>query len=400
MTSAIRWRRPSGTWSRQHRAMTILSSASKSNASRHGEHSSRCRWMASRRSGGQLAVEEVVEGPQRLLAIPATRPFVHVGVACLSVHPGALIWCAPTTASRRLAQPALAAYQNRATSSAAPFFRGAAGSSRCRSGCRGSRRSPCRRNPSTSASSTAMRNCSGRASTAALTSPSVKCSSTSSSALRPALTASRPPRRRYRYRSSTSSMSVCSGRRFASPVGVDERVGQDPVQPGLEVGPLLERPERPVGLQVGLLHQVLGVGGVARHAQGRAVQRAHVLHRQIGKLGLVGHAGHPTLAACDDLGRSLGQGEVRSPVPVGWRLRDVGRHEHERDGARSRLLGDHRRHPDHRPQPDRAVGPQPRRGRRDQHATTPTPPTSPPSPCPGGSGPPPTSRRPSATPTC
>ena len=86
------------------------------------------------------------------------------------------------------------------------------------------------------------------------------------------------------------------GAALAGPVGVDERVGQDPVQPGLEVGALLEGPERPVRLEVGLLDQVLGVGGVARHAQGRAVERAHVLHRQIGELGLVGHAATLPLA--------------------------------------------------------------------------------------------------------
>src|SRR5205807_5812520 len=46
-------------------------------------------------------------------------------------------------------------------------------------------------------------------------------------------------------------------------VGVDERVGEDPVQPGLEVGALLEPAEAAVGLQVGRLHEVFGVGRVA-----------------------------------------------------------------------------------------------------------------------------------------
>src|ERR1700687_652638 len=49
--------------------------------------------------------------------------------------------------------------------------------------------------PSTSASSTAIRNCSGRASSARFTSSSAKRSMTSSSALRPAAAASSPPRR-------------------------------------------------------------------------------------------------------------------------------------------------------------------------------------------------------------
>jgi hypothetical protein len=49
-------------------------------------------------------------------------------------------------------------------------------------------------------------------------------------------------------------------------VVVDERVGQDPVQPGLEIRTLRELVEGGEGLDVGLLDEVLGVGGVARHA--------------------------------------------------------------------------------------------------------------------------------------
>ena len=54
---------------------------------------------------------------------------------------------------------------------------------------------------------------------------------------------------------------------FAGPVRVDERVGEDPVQPGLEVGAGLEAAEGAVRLEVRLLHQVLGVGRVPRHPQ-------------------------------------------------------------------------------------------------------------------------------------
>ena len=59
--------------------------------------------------------------------------------------------------------------------------------------------------------------------------------------------------------------------RFAllAPVGVDESIGEDAEQPGSQVGALLEVAESPVGPQVGLLHQVFGVGGVAGHPPGR-----------------------------------------------------------------------------------------------------------------------------------
>ena len=74
------------------------------------------------------------------------------------------------------------------------------------------------------------------------------------------------------------------------PVGVDVRVGEDPVEPGLQVGAQLEAGEGPVGLQVGLLHQVLGVRRVAGHPEGGRVERGHVLHREIGEHRLIGHA--------------------------------------------------------------------------------------------------------------
>ncbi len=54
-------------------------------------------------------------------------------------------------------------------------------------------------------------------------------------------------------------------------VRVDEGVGQNAVQPRLEVGALAELVEGRVRLGVGLLDQVLRVGGVARHAQRRGV---------------------------------------------------------------------------------------------------------------------------------
>ena len=71
---------------------------------------------------------------------------------------------------------------------------------------------------------------------------------------------------------------------------VDERVGEDAVEPRPQVGPLLEPVESPVAPKVGLLHQVLGVGGVARHAHGRRVQLSHERHRLFGEALLISHA--------------------------------------------------------------------------------------------------------------
>ena len=55
-------------------------------------------------------------------------------------------------------------------------------------------------------------------------------------------------------------------------VGVDERVGEDAVQPGLEVRALGELVEGRERLHEGLLDEVLGVGRVAGHPQRRGVQ--------------------------------------------------------------------------------------------------------------------------------
>jgi len=43
-------------------------------------------------------------------------------------------------------------------------------------------------------------------------------------------------------------------------IGVDEGVREDPIEPGPEIGPLLEPAEAAIGLQVGLLHEILGIG--------------------------------------------------------------------------------------------------------------------------------------------
>ena len=62
-------------------------------------------------------------------------------------------------------------------------------------------------------------------------------------------------------------------------VAVDVGVGEDPVEPGLEVGARAERAERGERLEERLLHEVLGVGRVARHPQRCAVELVEQRHR-------------------------------------------------------------------------------------------------------------------------
>src|SRR5690625_1462126 len=62
-------------------------------------------------------------------------------------------------------------------------------------------------------------------------------------------------------------------------VRVDERVGQDAIEPGPEVRPLLVLVERSERLGERLLYQVLGVAGITRHTQRRGVQLVEVGQR-------------------------------------------------------------------------------------------------------------------------
>ena len=64
--------------------------------------------------------------------------------------------------------------------------------------------------------------------------------------------------------------------RFA--VAGDEGVGEDPLEPCLDDCSGLVLVELLVGLQVGLLDQVLGVGSVARHAERRPEELVHEGH--------------------------------------------------------------------------------------------------------------------------
>ena len=76
-------------------------------------------------------------------------------------------------------------------------------------------------------------------------------------------------------------------RLFAVPV--DVRIGEDPVQPGLEVGSDLEGVVPAERLEQGLLEHILGVGGITRHAQRSRIQLRRVLHDIVLECGRVGH---------------------------------------------------------------------------------------------------------------
>ncbi len=134
-------------------------------------------------------------------------------------------------------------------------------------------------------------------------------------------------------------------------VAVDVGVGEDPVEPGLQVGAGPERAERGVGLEEGLLHQVLGVGRVAGHPQRGPVELVDQRHRvpleaggallpgsrpprRAGALGCavpvvldllvsgVPSAGTAAVVV-GRLGRLLGAGH-RAPLPPGRAGRDLG----------------------------------------------------------------------------
>jgi hypothetical protein len=76
-----------------------------------------------------------------------------------------------------------------------------------------------------------------------------------------------------------------------SPIAVDERVGEDPIQPGAEVGSGLERVIPAVRLEERLLEDVFGIGRVARHPQRSRVELREELHDIVFERGLIGHSG-------------------------------------------------------------------------------------------------------------
>jgi hypothetical protein len=70
---------------------------------------------------------------------------------------------------------------------------------------------------------------------------------------------------------------------------VDVGVGEDAVQPRLQVGPGGEGVVGPVGLEHRLLDEVLGVGGVAGHAHRRRIELTRVRHGVALEVGLICH---------------------------------------------------------------------------------------------------------------
>ena len=106
-------------------------------------------------------------------------------------------------------------------------------------------------------------------------------------------------------------------------IGVDEGVGQDLVEPSLEVRAFLESSVGAVGLQVGLLDEILSVGRVVREPHRRGVERRHELHRFVGKAGLVSHG--MTLPR-----KSTARGDARLPAAFVLRYEeDEADHHHQ-----------------------------------------------------------------------
>ena len=138
--------------------------------------------------------------------------------------------------------------RSRTTPSASPFFPDAAGTSPCRSGCRGSRRSPCTRIPRRRRAARPGGTAPAASSSACLTSSSVKQLDQlvlGAAAGHRRLEAAEPPVQ-------VEVLDVVEvglvGAALLGPVGVDVGVRQDPVEPGPQVRALLELAEAPVRL--------------------------------------------------------------------------------------------------------------------------------------------------------
>ena len=80
------------------------------------------------------------------------------------------------------------------------------------------------------------------------------------------------------------------GPTLLGPVGVDIGVGEDAEQPRLEVRAFLEVAVAAVRAEVGLLHEILCVGGVARHTQRSSVQSGHERRCVVSERGLISDA--------------------------------------------------------------------------------------------------------------
>ena len=199
--------------------------------------------------------------------------------------------------------------------------------------------------PSTSARRTATRNCSGRSSSASFT-------SVVGEPLEQLVLGAATGHRRLETTEPAVHVEVLdvvevglARTALLGSVGVDERVREDAEEPRLEVRALFEAAERAVGLEVGLLHEILGVGRVAGHAQRTRVERRHELHRLLGEPRLVSHGAHatgrmPVVRRCRHVARRCSQHRQHTAV-LGLGRGQAELREHRRDVLLDGSLGDH-----------------------------------------------------------
>jgi hypothetical protein len=103
------------------------------------------------------------------------------------------------------------------------------------------------------------------------------------------------------------------------PVRAGPRVCHDPVQPRAQVGSRRELMEGAISLSHGLLHEILGIAGIARQPQGAGIELSHVRDDITLKPGLtlsggLGHrGGHLFLLALVNPHLSL---NLAGPCPI------------------------------------------------------------------------------------
>src|SRR5215831_7604261 len=73
--------------------------------------------------------------------------------------------------------------------------------------------------------------------------------------------------------------------RFA--IGIDIRISQNSEQPGLDICSRLKTIKEAIGFEQRLLHQILGLAGIARQTQGSAIERVKMLERHSFEFGLL-----------------------------------------------------------------------------------------------------------------
>ena len=86
-------------------------------------------------------------------------------------------------------------------------------------------------------------------------------------------------------------------------IPVDIGVGEDPVEPRLQVGARLKGVVGAVGLEEGFLHDILGVRRVARHTEGGRIELRREPHGVFLEIGLISQYGSPEDVHDDTRGR-------------------------------------------------------------------------------------------------